>query len=217
MASEVLSAMVADKLNCEYAMSFTAGALLHRESVILVEQYHRLRDWAPVRQVVLDENLLQARSRRTAERLFGEIVARLKTLTESQLATLMNGSEADQRHILWLASCKRYAFIREFAIEVVRERFLQLGPPITRGDYDAFYNAKAAWHPELEGFGQSTRDKLRQNLFKMLRDAGLLTADGYVNVVFLSPAVVQAVVQESVGNLAVFPVREEDVERWARQ
>jgi len=201
----------------EYAMSFTAGALLHRESVLIAELYIRERSWDAARKSALAENLLQARSRRTTVRLLGEVISRLKTLTESQLSLLIHGSEEDQRNTLWLAICKRYAFIREFAIEVVRERFLQLGPPITRADYEAFYNAKAAWHPELEDFGQSTRDKLRQNLFKMLRDAELLTGGGSVNGVFLSPAVVQAVVQESAENLAVFPVREEDVERWARQ
>ena len=201
----------------EYAMSFTAGALLHRESVLIAGQFLRERSWIAARHSILTENLFQARSRRTAERLVRETVARLKTLTEQQLALLTESTEEGQRQILWLGICKRYAFIREFAIEVVRERFLQLGPPITRGDYEVFYNAKAAWHPELEDFGQATRDKLRQNLFKMLRDAGLLTGDGYVNGAFLSPAVVQAVVQESVENLVVFPVREEDVERWARQ
>jgi len=216
MAGEVLCTMVTHK-NPEYAMSFTSGALLQRETVLIAEQYFRQRDWAAVRRVVLGENLLQARSRRTAERLLGEIVFRLKTLTESQLAALVDGTEEDQRQILWLAICKRYPFIREFAIEVVRERFLQLGPLITRGDYESFFSSKAAWHPELEDFSSSTCDKLRQNLFKMLRDAGLLSVDGFVNGVFLSPAVVQALVQESVTNLAIFPVREEDVERWAQQ
>jgi len=201
----------------EYAMSFTAGALLHRECVLIAGQFLRERSWDAARKSILAGNLLQARSRRTTVRLLGEVISRLKTLTKSQLSLLIHGSEEDQRNTLWLAICKRYAFIQEFAIEVVRERFLQLGPPITRGDYEAFYNAKAAWHPELEDLGQATRDKLRQNLFKMLRDAGLLDADGYVNGVFLSPAVVQAVAQESAENLSVFPVREEDVERWARQ
>ena len=216
MAGEVLSVMIADKLNREYVMSFTAGALLHRESVRLAEQFAHQRDWLALRQAGLAENLLQARSQRTSKRLFGEIIARLKRLTESQLALLANGTEEDQRHILWLAICKRYQFIREFAIEVVRERFLQLGPPITRGDYESFFSAKAAWHPELEDFGSSTRDKLRQNLFKMLRDAELMSDAGYVNGAFLSPAVLRVLVKDSVANLMVFPVREVDVERWAK-
>jgi len=217
MAGEVLSVMIADKLSGEYVMSFTAGALLHRESVRIAEAFAHKRDWAALRQAGLAENLLQTRSQRTSKRLFGEIIARLKRLTESQLALLAHGTEEDQRHILWLAICKRYPFIREFAIEVVRERFLQLGQPITQGDYESFFSAKAAWHPELEGYGSSTREKLRQNLFKMLRDAGLLAIDGHVIGVFLSSAVVQALVRDSVENLMVFPVREEDVERWARQ
>ena len=198
-------------------MSFTAGALLHRESVLIAEQYAQDRDWAVTRQAMLDKNLLQARTVSTSKRFIREIVQRLQTLTQEQLLLVCNGSEEEQKHILWLAICKRYQFIREFAIEIVRERYLQLGSPIARSDYESFFTAKAAWHPELEGFGQATRDKLRQNLFKMLREAGLLSNDGHVMGAFLSSSVVRAIAEESAENLMIFPVREEDVERWAVQ
>lgn len=200
-----------------YVMSFTAAAMLSLESVRIAKRYEQAHDWSIIRQEGLNENLLQAKSRRTSERLFGEIIARLKTLTVDQLELLTHGSEEDQRHLLWLAICKRYEFIRNFAIEVVRERYLQLGAPLTRSDYESFFTAKAAWHSELEDFGKPTRDKLRQNLFKMIREAGLLSDDGHVIGAFLSPALVRAIVEDSVEHLMIFPVHETDVERWAKQ
>jgi hypothetical protein len=93
---------------------------------------------------------------------------------------------------------------------------LQLGQPVTRADYEAFYNAKAAWHPKLDSFSKSTQDKLRQNLFKMLREAGLLSDDGHVIGALLSHSVLQAIVDESVDNLMVFPIREQRTERQQR-
>jgi len=198
-------------------MSFTAGALLHPESTLVAEEYAQVHDWSAVRRAILEANLLQARSSRTADRLLGEIVSRLQTLTTNQFEVLCHGTIDDQIQMLWLSVCKRYEFIRDFSIEVVRERYLLLGDPITRSDFEQFFTAKAAWHPKLDGFGQSTRDKLRQNLFKMLREAGFLSNDGHVIGAFLSNGVVRVVVEEDPSNLMVFPVREEDVERWARQ
>lgn len=200
----------------EYNMSFTAGALLHKESVRIAEQSAHHNDWLNLRKTVLEDNLLQTRSERSSKRLFGELVARLERLTELQLELLIAGSIEDQRHILWLAVCKRSRFIWDFAIEVVREHYLQLGQPVTRADYEAFYNAKAAWHPKLDSFRKSTQDKLRQNLFKMLREAGLLSDDGHVIGALLSDSVLQVLVDESVDNLMVFPVREQRTERQQR-
>jgi len=198
-------------------MSFTAGALLHPESIRVAQEYAQAEDWAVARRSTLEGNLLQARSSRTADRLLGEITARLQTLTATQFEVLCHGTIDDQIQVLWLSVCKRYQFIRDFAIEVVRERYLLLGDAITRSDYERFFTAKAAWHPKLEGFGEATRDKLRQNLFKMLREAGFLSNDGHVIGAFLSSGVVREVVAEDPSNLMVFPVREEDVERWAQQ
>lgn len=209
--------MIDSTLHKEYVMSFTAGALLRRESSRLAELYAHHRDWSVVRQQTLGTNVLQAKTMNSAKRLIREIVGRLETLSEEQLVLLSSGSEEEQRHILWLAICKRYRFIWDFAVEVLRERYLQLGPAITYSDYESFYTAKAAWHPELEALGTPTRKKLRQVLFRMLREAGHFSERGEVIGAFFSPAVVRALIAESADNLAIFPVHEEDAKRWARQ
>lgn len=209
--------MIDSIVHKEYVMSFTAGALLRRESGRLAEMYAHHRDWSVVRQQALEENVLQAKTMNSAKRLIREIVGRLETLSEEQLALLSNGSEDEQRHMLWLAICKRYSFIWDFAVEVLRERYLQLGPALAYSDYESFYTAKAAWHPELEAPGTATRKKLRQILFRMLREAGHLSEQREVVETFLSPAAVRALVQDSIDNLTIFPVHKEDVERWARR
>ncbi|XGA79852.1 DUF1819 family protein [Halomonas sp. CH40] len=47
-------------------------------------------------------------------------------------------------------------------------------------DFGAFYNRhnrQSEWHDELDNASASTRDKLRQVLFRMLWEAGLLAWD----------------------------------------
>ena len=199
----------------EYVMAFTAGALLYRESVRLAKLHSSLGDWPAVRDEALDTNLLQSKTRSTAKRVVREIFGRLKTLTAEQLDIVIAGDSEEQKHVLWLAICKRYSFIWDFAVEIVRERYLTLSGGLTRSDYDSFFNAKAMWHPELEALSTSTQDKLRQTLFKMLREAGLLAQDATIIPVLLSPRVARALLSDSVDAISIYPAAEDDIRKWA--
>lgn len=197
-------------------MSFTAGGLLYQESVKIAELYWDLGDWSTVRNQVLEKNILQSRTLNTAKRVYREISARLKLLSGEELKIAIEGSRQEQNHILWLAICKRYQFIYDFAVGVVREKFLQLNLELTLEDYDAFFNAKAEWHDELERLTNETRNKLRQIVFKMLREAELVSKDNIINPVILTPHVVKTICKDTQANLAVFPISDADIKVWAK-
>ncbi len=198
-------------------MAFTAGALLFRETIRVAKLYSHVGDWAAVRDKALATNLLQTKTKSTAKRVLREIINRLSTLTGEQLAIVTEGNADEQRHVLWLAICKRYRFIQDFAVEIIRERHLTLSGGLTRSDYDSFFNAKTLWHPELEALSPSTREKLRQTLFKMMREAGLLERDGTIIPAFLSPRVARALLSDSVDAASIYPAAEADIRKWARQ
>ena len=104
----------------KYTMPFTTGGLFLHESMTVAGLYLALGDWTAVRDRVISGNLLQTRTVNTARRIIGEISARLELLTEEEMGILMEGSRQDRQHILWMAVCRRYRFIREFAVEVIR-------------------------------------------------------------------------------------------------
>ena len=52
--------------------------------------------------------------------------------------------------LLWFLTCYRYAFIKEFASEVIYPKYKMLQLEVTQLDYDAFFNEKLNWHEELE-------------------------------------------------------------------
>jgi hypothetical protein len=195
---------IGDK-NSTYNMSFTSGALLQQPSVLFAEIYSTLGDWQAARAKVLDGNLLQARTQNTAHRICREVIARLKSLSADQLAILAEGSAKDQAHVLWAAICKRYRFIHDFAVEVIHEKFLALDPDLAYADYDIFFNQKAEWHDELANIQPSTRAKLRQIVFRMLREAELLSRRNRILPVLLSPAVEKSVMDDPTLNLSIFP------------
>lgn len=164
----------ASDVSDRYALSFTSGALLVREAVVAVPLYLDLRDWKAVRDQLYAENLLQARTASSGFRLAREVVQRLAVLTDAELEMLQDASPSERGHLMWIAACRRYAFIGAFAEEVVRERFLLLTPTLGYSDFDSFVYGKALWHPELTEVKDSTLQKLRSTLFRMLTEAGVL-------------------------------------------
>jgi len=199
-----------------YRLSFTTGGLFLREAPLVASRYLVLRDWAQTRAQVRAENLLQVRTAAAATRTSKELVARLECLDSDELEGLVDGSQRERGHLLWSAVCRRYDFIREFAIEVLREYYLILRHQLTFSDYDAFYNAKALWHTELETLAPSTQNKLRQNLFRMLREAELLSEQGQIQPTRLTPRIARLLSRHGRDSLLVFPAMDSEFQRWLR-
>jgi hypothetical protein len=197
--------------NDRYSMSFTTGSLFHRESVKLAELYLDLGDWNAVRDKVIAKNLLQTRTLNTLKRVCSEIVSRLRTLGQSELEFLVESSYQEQAYLLWLAVCRRYRFIADFAVEVLRERYITLKTDLTHEDFDSFFNRKSEWHLELDRITPATRGKLRQVLFKILRETNLLTPDNIINAAMLSPRLLKLIHQGSPGDVLYFPVFESEL------
>ena len=200
-----------------YVLSFTAGALLHQESLALAELFEELGDWAAVREQVMDDNLLQMRTPSASKRIFREVFRRLEQLTAAELTFLRTGSSQEQSHLLWLGACKRYRFIYDFAVEVVREKFIRFDFGLSYDDYDIFFNNKAEWHPEVEGVAESTRKKLRQVLFRMMRDANLLTVDNQILPAMLTPREIEVIAADSPSYLLAFPTSPAEIQEWLSQ
>ncbi|MCV7332969.1 DUF1819 family protein [Mycobacterium cookii] len=189
-----------------YALSFTSGALLMREALIAAPIYLREHDWAKVRQVIEDDNLLQARTVSTRHRRAREVAQRLAVLTDDELELLVDSTTSERDHLLWAAACRRYDLIGEFAEEVLRERFLLLTPTLSHDDFDSFIRSKALWHEEVADLKDSTLRKLRSNVFRMLVEAGLLSEDGRILQAVLSARVSDALSARTPSDIRFFPM-----------
>lgn len=197
-----------------YRLSFTTGGLFLQEAPVVADCYLNLRDWQKARDQVRHDNLLQVRTAAAATRISKEVTARLDQLDDLELQTLLESSIRDQAYLLWVAACRRYTFIRDFATEVLREHHLLLRRQLTFGDYDSFYNNKALWHSELDEIAQSTQHKLRQNLFRMMRESRLISEQHVIQPALLSPHLAQLLARRGQHELLVFPAADSDIQRW---
>jgi hypothetical protein len=200
----------------KYNMGFIGGGLLYLESVTVANCYAELKDWALVQEKVLGSNALQARVLNSAKRICREVILRLQALTDDELMLFIDGNREEQAHLLWLAVCKRYRYVFDFAVEVLRERYLRRQLALSHQDCDVFFYDKAEWHSELAALTKNSREKARQILLKLLREAGFLNKDGTIKGVLLSRRFIETVCRDSREYLSIFPVTESDVRELVR-
>lgn len=190
-----------------YALSFTTGGLLAREAAVLAPIYVEHRDWVKVRDLAVEENRLQARTYRTGVRLVRETVKRVSALSDREVASLAEITASEGGHLMWVAACRRYDLIGEFAEEVLRERFLTLAGTVSYEDYDSFYRTKAMWHEELDAISAATYKKLREMLFKMMVEAGLLNRQRTIEPTLFSARVGEFLNERTPSDIRFFPTR----------
>lgn len=194
-----------------YKLSFTGAALSLSGSITIAEVYLQLRDWEAVKEKIKRENLLQARTQSSIQRVFQELAPRLQELTGEQLELLVEGNHQEKKYLLWYAICRRYVYIREFALEVLHEKYLRLDYELTEFDYEAFFNRKADWHDELDQLKESSRTKMKTVLFRMLREAGLISKDHVIIPTVLSRRLIEVLVSDSPTRLHIFPISISDI------
>lgn len=194
-----------------YQMSFSTGGLFKNESVTLAALYLELKDWDLVRDKVIAENYLQTRTISTLKRSAREIISRLKTVNDEELHFLIKASSQDQGYLLWVAVCRRYRFIAEFAVEVLHEHYISLKTDLGYEDFDFFFHKKSELHDELEAIKTSTRNKLRQVLFKILREAELVSSSNTIISSTFSSGFIHIMMESGKQEAQYFPVFESNV------
>ena len=189
-----------------YKMSFTSGGLFLNESVIVAELHVVGEDWKVTLSRALEEGATTLPKAASNRRTLREIVNRLMTLTEDEIRFFVSGpGRQEQQHLLWIATCRAYRFVREFAVEVICDRYLAYQLDLPLESFDIFFDAKADWNEGLASISDSTRNKLRQILFRMMREAGVISGDNRIQSTYLSAQLRQIIEATDPTDLAVFP------------
>ena len=156
-----------------YRLSFTTVSLALVESIrlirLLVDQ-----GLTKTRQLVATQDVLQKGNQRTSNRMSVELLVRLELLPSPILEALPALDTGAQRQLLFAGICLSYPFIAEFVVEVVAPKVQRRSPQLYESDYRGYVEQKRELHPELNRITENTEKKLRQVLFKMLEQIGLL-------------------------------------------
>ena len=197
--------MTSDSLQ-PFKMSFSTGGLFLNETLAVARLHSPGEAWAATIDRALTEGAASLPKAASQRRTLREIVNRLSALTDDERAFLLEESDrSDQLALLWLATCRAYRFVREFATEVLRERYLSFQLDLPLESFDILFAAKAEWDGGLAGISPSTQAKLRQVLFRIMREANVISDDHRILSAFVSPRLKALVEDESPHDLIIFP------------
>jgi len=189
-----------------YKMSFSTGGLFINESVEIAKIYRPSETWKETVTRALDEGVAVLPKLTSQRRTLHEIANRVSALTTDERAFLIEDADRQERQsLLWLATCRAYRFVGEFSIEVIREQYLSYQLDLPLESFDVFFDAKAEWDDGLAGISQSTKLKLRQILFRIMREAEILSEDNRIQTAYLSQRVKLMIENNNREDLLFFP------------
>ncbi|MBU1821160.1 MAG: DUF1819 family protein, partial [Bacteroidetes bacterium] len=192
----------------KYRLSFTGASLMLAEMSELARWYLEHG-----RESVDKQAIIKGQKTKTIVTQFREVKLRVDSLTQPQLELLAYGDQVAQKQVALLSVCKVYSFIRDFLVEVVREKALVFNFQITDGEYLTFFRRKQELHPELNEVTENTNAKIRQVLFKILVQTNLIDSvrSKQITPPILDPKVARSVVAEDPEWLKVYLLSDQDM------
>jgi hypothetical protein len=150
----------------------------------------------------------------TTKKFLNEINKRLEALTKGELKLLVHSDLTNQKKIAFVAICKVHHFIRDFVIEVLRDKYLVYDYQLSEGEYISFFRRKSDLYPELDFLAEVTKNKIRQVSLLMLQEAGIIdnVKTRIIQPQFLDDELVQVIIKDDRNLLKLFLWSDMDIE-----
>ncbi len=198
----------------KYKLSFTAASLRLNEMVKIARLVLK-DDIDDLNEIKESGEVFGSVKNRTTDREFREIKQRLKKLTQDQIEILANEDLLSQKQMAFLSVCKHYDFIRDFTVDVIRDKALVFDYQIHESDYNGFINSKIEMHPELEDFSDSTLKKAKQVMFRILEQVDIINnaKEKMIQPQILHPGVIKSILVEDPQWLKIFLMPDNDIKQ----
>lgn len=198
----------------KYSLSFTAASLRLSDFIKFADYFENFEGEIRATKVNADE-VLGTGNKKSNRRIVAELVRRYNALTTEQKGLMTRGSFDAKKQISYLAIAKSNQFIRDFIIEIVREKALVYDLKLDDSDFNIFINRKIPTHQELEVFKESTMQKAKQTLFKILADAGIIdsTSSRQLQSQWLSEEVKMIIVKDNPEWLKLFLLDDLEIQK----
>ena len=187
-------------------MSLISGGLFLNECVVLAASYLNAKDWEATISQLQADGLTSMPKEKSKRRVLREIINRLETLSDDELQFLVEVADRQEQELLiWLSICREYRLIREFTLEVVRDRYQAYQFDLDPSSFDFFLEQKAEWDELLASTSDTTRVRQRQIVFKTMREVGIISNDNRIQTIYLSLPLRLLIEAKAPNDLAVFP------------
>jgi hypothetical protein len=176
------------------------------ESIEIARHYRNGESWLAARDRLLRDGASHLPKISSKTRALREVYYRVGMLTDQERGYLLDAADrAEQCAIAWLAVCRAYRFVYDFATDVIGERFQSWRLDLGHDAYDRFFTVKAEAVPSLAELSTTTCAKLRQVLFRILHEVGLRSDEGRIQPIWLTGRLKRLIEENNPADLRVFP------------
>ena len=161
----------------KYRLSFGTGNAYINQSNLILKKYLENKDWRETEKYSIENNILQTNTLSSSKRIFREISLRLKSLSQQEQEFFIRSNYVDQSILIWISICRTYKFIGDFASIIISEKFSSYQLEIEYSDFNYFFEKQQVLHEELRTLKDSTRKKLRQVIFRIMKDLNIISKD----------------------------------------
>ena len=159
----------------KYRLSFGTGNAYINASNLILRKYFENKDWKETEKYTIENNILQTNSLSSAKRIFREVSLRLKSLSNKEQEFFIRSNYIDQSILIWISICRTYKFIGDFSSMIISEKFNSYQLKMNYNDFNYFYEQQKVYHEELNLLKDSTRKKLRQVIFRIMKDLNIIS------------------------------------------
>jgi predicted transcriptional regulator len=191
----------------------TGASALITETLVVAEECHRLSDWDLVKESLITNNLLNKIKQSTFNREYSEIKKRINNLSSQQIELMVSGDLDEAKSMILLSILKSYDFFKDFMIEVLGHKFQLFDRFLDDSDYSRFINYKNINHPELLTITPETASKVKQVIFKILEQLGIITSakNGTIIKPMLSAKSIEVIINDDPNLLSGFLYSHEEI------
>ena len=152
------------------------------ESIIILSEYLKHREWNQLKASVLKKNLLKKRSSvtasnflRAARRRFFVDHAPLPSADSVAYAMVADMPYVAKTQILYPYVCKADALVEQVVLRLVKPHFEgSFSSNLTKEDVVNFLQEESLSHPELQSWADSLKLRWTRGFLALLRDLGMM-------------------------------------------
>ena len=165
-----------------YHADITAGSLKISESRIIADLLLRNLDEGQWKAAIYEDNVLQARTAKTASRLTLLLRGRLESMESGLWRLVRDGSFVIATHACLSVAIKHSALLGDFMDSVLREQYRLLSSKLSPALWQRYIDDCHSRDPEMPIWAESTVDRLRSTVFQILAQGGYIDSTRGMNL-----------------------------------
>lgn len=161
----------------DYSTKLTAEPFLYKETKIIGSYLLKGYGVDELKKINIEENLIKYRSSKSIVRVNSPIFRRLGVMNREMLEDFVYSDIENSKYILLYAIMKTDRLVRDFLVEVYKDKLFMRKDYIERFDIDNWYEEKCILSQSLSEKSEQTSIKVKQVIMKILVDSGLVVKE----------------------------------------